>query len=177
MSIDLEGLRATATVRVRDGFRWFKMDPGLMSVTLEDAEFLYALVRVTKPLAVVESGTGNGISGKFIGEALKANGHGALTTYEPLRVHVDPARALIGPDVPVTVVNEECPGWREGDSTDLVFLDSAPTDRRQEEMSHWLNCGYEGIVVVHDAARDYPELRGRGVYLPGADGLWIGRGR
>lgn len=148
----------------------------MMAVTLEDGDFLYALVRVTKPNLVVESGSGNGISGTFIATALQDNGHGRLVTYEPNPTFAYEAQqALAG--LPAEV--------REGDSRqhatnepDLVYIDSQ-AGIREPEMEHWLTCGYAGLVVVHDAGRFYDPLadHGTGVYLPGADGLWVGRAK
>ncbi len=177
--MNLAELRATAVVAYRDDFRWFTSDPRLMSVTLEDADFLYALVRVTKPLNVVETGTGNGISTVFIATALRDNNQGGeVQTWEPHRQYSDPAKLLVGDELPVVFRDGVCPGWNAGDATDLVFLDSAPWDDRCAEIRHWLTCGYEGLVVVHDAERRPAELNlGVGVLLPGADGLWVGRGR
>ena len=42
----------------------------------------------------------------------------------------------------------------------------------------WLTNDYKGLVLVHDAERDYPEVRhGVGVYLPTANGMWLGRAK
>ncbi len=177
--VNLADLRASATREYRGDARWFDLDDKLMSITLEDGEFLYALVRVTKPLNVVETGTGNGISTVFIATALRDNNQGGeVQTYEPYRQYSDPAKALVGDELPVVFRDGHCPGWNEGDATDLCFLDSAPWDDRCAEIQHWLTCGYQGLVVVHDAERRPAELNlGVGVLLPGADGLWVGRGR
>ncbi len=173
----LDEIRADATVVHSNGFLRFELGL-LMSVALEDAEFLYAFVRVTKPLAVVECGTGNGVSAAFMADALLANGQGGyLTTYEHLPEYAARAADLIGLERPVEIVAERCPGWAEGDATDLVFIDSGVAFR-EEEMRHWLTCGYRGLVVIHDAMREYPEFAlGEGVSLLGGDGFWVGRGK
>lgn len=47
-----------------------------------ECKFLYRLTRAAKPLKVVELGTNVGISGCYIGAALKDNQHGRLITLE-----------------------------------------------------------------------------------------------
>ncbi len=176
--MSIEQWRAHDTTSIRDGFHWFT-NTERVAVNLEDAELLYALVRSTKPRVVLEAGTGTGISAVFIGTALRDNGWGTLTTYEPVELWADSARKLIGNELPVTVVNDECPDWEEGDLTDFVFIDSgANLTERREQMGRWLTCGYRGLVVIHDADNDYPELGlGQGVHLRGGHGVWIGRAR
>lgn len=53
---------------------------GGMAIELEVGEFLNALVRMTKPAVVVETGTHKGFSTLMIAQALKANGKGHLYT-------------------------------------------------------------------------------------------------
>lgn len=53
---------------------------GGMAIELEVGEFLNALVRMTKPAIVVETGTHKGFSTLMIAQALKANGKGHLYT-------------------------------------------------------------------------------------------------
>lgn len=165
----LDELRALAKPG-RGGYHVFGGAYAQMSVTLEDAEFLYALVRVTKPALVLELGTGLGVSARFIAEALSANGCGDLLSIEPDRELAMRSNTLLG-DFPVVV------SWRvpKGRTPDLVFIDSG-YERRQADITEWLTNGYQGLVCVHDAGRDYAGLReAPGVFLPGVDGLWLGR--
>ncbi len=165
----LDELRASARPG-RGGQMVFGPPFGDMSVTLEDAEFLYALVRLTSPARVLELGTGYGISARFIAEALVANGKGHLTTVEPLQeIWTEAPKLLAG--LPVTV-NRYAPmpddiGW------DIVFIDSGYR-HRELDIERWLTSEYRGLIVVHDANREY-DLHGLGVLLPSVDGLWIGR--
>lgn len=55
---------------------------GGWAVELEVGEFLNALVRMTKPEVVVETGTHKGFSTLMIAQALKANGKGHLYTVD-----------------------------------------------------------------------------------------------
>lgn len=55
---------------------------GGWAVELEVGEFLNALVRMTKPSVVVETGTHKGFSTLMIAQALKANGKGHLYTFD-----------------------------------------------------------------------------------------------
>lgn len=55
---------------------------GGMAIELEVGEFLNALVRMTKPAIVVETGTHKGFSTLMVAQALKANGKGHLYTFD-----------------------------------------------------------------------------------------------
>lgn len=169
----LDELRALAKIG-RGGYHVFGGEYAQMAVTLEDAEFLYALVGVTKPAWVLEFGTGLGVSARFISDALIANGMGHLETHEPAQWLAVRAEAfLLG--WPATV-NARHPSTLGRAHPDLVFIDSG-YDRREADIAEWLGNGYQGLLCVHDAGRDYAALReARGVYLPGVDGLWLGRG-
>lgn len=161
---------ATAT---RNGFSCWP-EPYQMSVTLEDACFLYALVRVTKPLDVLELGTGMGVAARFIAEALRANGNSKLATVEPRDDLREAAEELLA-NLPVGVFESEELVWPE--TFDLVFIDSGPADRA-DDIVEWLEVDYKPLILVHDANRQYEGLKqGVGVFLPGSDGLWLGRAR
>lgn len=166
----LDELRALATGK-RGEYTVWEGDLGKMAVTLEDADFLYALVRVTKPRRILELGTGLGVSTRFLVEALIENdGDYDLLTVEPDETVARAAAANLA-DLNVGMLTKPpSPDY----VPDLVFVDSG-WQTRQADIKKWLTGSYRGLVVVHDAARDYPELAlGRGVFLPGSDGLWVG---
>lgn len=164
----LDELRARATLE-RDGYSVFDGELAQMSVTLEDAEFLYALVRVTKPKVVLELGSGYGVSARFIAEALAANSTGDLWAIEPDQRYWDALNELLD-GLPAKVA-----AFARLAFPDLVFIDSG-YERREQDIAEWLGNGYAGLVCVHDSRRDYPGLaNGVGVFLPGSDGLWLGR--
>lgn len=167
-------LRALATVKDGPHLR-FQPPYQQMSVTLEEAEFLYALVRALKPRNVLELGTGLGLSGRFIAEALIANGYGGdLETIEPIDDLRRQAGSLLA-GFPV-VLNDAVD--IHTDWPDLVYIDSGEITRR-DDIAWWLRNGYSGLILVHDSERNYPEVDefGSGVYLPTANGMWLGRAK
>ena len=172
----LDDLRALATIKDGANTR-FQPPYQQMSICLEEAEFLYALVRALKPRNVLELGTGLGLSGFFIASALKANGdEGTLMSLEPDDELAKQAVDLLT-GLPVTVAK---PFGVRSDWPALVYIDSRESNRLQD-MRTWLTNGCTGLILVHDAERQYAELVqgifGYGVYLPTANGMWLGRGK
>jgi predicted O-methyltransferase YrrM len=55
---------------------------GIPHMTPERGQEIYAFVREEQPESVLELGFAHGVSSCYIGAALKANGHGALTTID-----------------------------------------------------------------------------------------------
>ena len=116
--LTLDELRALATIQDGPHLR-FQPPYQLMSVSLDEAEFLYALVRALKPRNVLELGSGLGLSGRFIAEALPE--HGWLLTVEPNADLADQAvygllqgaKAVVSPELNVSDT------W-----PDLVYIDS-----------------------------------------------------
>lgn len=172
----LDELRALATVKDGPHTR-FQPPYRQMSICLEEAEFLYALVRALKPRNVLELGTGLGLSGRFIVEAIIANQNaGQIVTVEPNEDLMLQSELLLGElGYPVTVVAIE---WMEPDWPQLVYIDSRQSDR-WKDIRTWLTNGYTDLVLVHDAERDYAAVKdyGHGVYLPTANGMWLGRAK
>lgn len=171
----LAELRALATIE-DGGYHRFPPPYQLMSVTLEEADMLYAIVRATRPRNVLELGTGHGVSARFIAEALVDNGSGdQLITVEPIEDIRLQARLFLA-DLPVRVFDEYPVGKSEW--PDLVYIDSWGEKYRPTDLREWLTNGYTGPIIVHDADRKYSELDlGVGVYLPTANGMWLGRSR
>lgn len=167
----LEDLWSLATVKRPDGYTSWP-DPYTMAPTLEDCELLHSLVRVTKPQRVLELGTGMGVSARFIADALQDNGSGHLWSIEPREQLREEAATLLA-DLPVTLGEPTL-----ADIPDLVFIDSG-WEYRKQDIRNWVGAVTRDapLVVVHDANRDYAGLQGHGVFLPGSDGLWIGRAR
>lgn len=167
-----------------------------MAVTVEDAWFLYGLVRLLRPRVVV-SGSG-GRSAVVLAGALADCDPLASQEEEPRRLYVYEAEPSWLETTEEWVARYVCDTGRlevvyavgdaseHGESTaDLVFLDSA-AGLREGEIEHWFSdaapLAVEGVVVVHDAG-----LGGRGtesvdwresplrryVYLPSARGLGV----
>jgi predicted O-methyltransferase YrrM len=166
--VNADTLRAEATVNYGGNPGW-PSPLGAMAPTLEECELLYALVRSIRPNLVYESGTGVGISAAFIATALQRNGTGRLLTYEPVETIAEQAEQNLA-GLPVDFSAGAYTG-----NADLVYLDSQP-GLREREIVWWLERRSPALVVVHDSARQYPELAiGVGVNLPTAYGLWVGR--
>lgn len=165
----LDELRAQATIRLDGWHRWD--EPHInAALTLEEADLLHALVKATAPNLVLELGTGMGLSGQFIADALEASG-GRLVTVEPLAGLRAEAVEALAAYPRAHVVSEE---YTLGDVPELVFIDSG-SDRRAEDIRYWLAAMSPALVVVHDAHRGYPELAaGHGTVVPTAGGMWIG---
>lgn len=158
----------------RDGTLRFPSPYAQMSVSLEEADLLYALIRALKPLNVLELGAGLGLTARFIAEALAANGdEGFLISEEPLpEFAVEAIGLLTGVAASVVPEYNFGPDWPH-----LVYIDSGVA-YRAAHIQEWLSGQYSGLVVVHDADRAYKELRnGVGAFLPTANGFWVGRSR
>jgi predicted O-methyltransferase YrrM len=166
--MNLDELRALATYE-RDGYHVFQNPYAQMAVTLEDAEWLYALVRLVRPVLVLELGTGLGVSARFIAEAMDASGFGRLATIESESQWRAQAADGLLRDQHHVIFDY----LRTDPPPDLVFIDSG-YDRRADDIREWTSNGYQGLLCVHDAKRDY-DLPSTGVYLPGLDGMWLGR--
>lgn len=174
----LDELRGFATVKDGPHMR-FQPPYRQMSVTLEEADFLYALVRALKPKNVLELGTGLGLSAFFIASALQANDDdGMLWTVEPITALRREAQSL-HEGLPVRHASTAAGLGRD---MGLVYIDSGEQYRAQD-IKTWLTNGYRGLVVVHDAERNYSDLGfgsgglGHGIYLSTANGMWLGRSK
>lgn len=131
-----------------------------LSISNEDGDLLYALVRMTKPQLCVETGCYNGDSSHYIGSALRDNHFGELHTCDVISEHVARARKTVH-ELPVTV--HECSGielLQKFPVMDFVFIDSGePPVRRKEILSiggH--NISPLGIVAWHDACAEADHL-------------------
>jgi len=170
----LDDLRALYTIPEGD-----HLSIDSMSVELEVAELLYALVRQSKPNVVVECGSGKGYASRFIAEGLKANGEdGFLFTYEQDHEYAEQAQELLR-GLPATVVVNYSHDNPPVHFPDLVFIDSLGGEPRERDMDHWFACAARPVIVIHDAAHYPPSTfaRGEGVLLQAGRGVWIGRAR
>lgn len=146
-----------------------------MAVEQETAELLYALVRASKPLLVVESGTGKGYATQPLLEALRANGQGGrLVTFEPEEEFRTVQQQIYKDAVDCEVKDGTSEGY--GFVPGLVFIDCWGR-YREPVIRYWLTHPERPLVVIHDANRPYPFHLGEGVHIPGHDGVWIGRAK
>lgn len=120
----------------------------------EEGELLYALVRSTKPLVCMETGTHKGLSTHYIAQALEDNGKGVVCTCDPIdwgqpatfaasplkeRIHFFPKR---GVEVSVP----------ELEFIDFLFIDGYHGKKDVlEEIDHFFPLlSRNAIVVFHD---------------------------
>lgn len=121
-------------------------------VECEVGEFFYALVRLMKPMNILETGTHWGISASYMGMALQDNGLGGLDTYEFLpeihavaksrfeRLGLDQVYAHLQ-DVGTLVPDKQY---------QLMFLDTEPQTRFEEFIRFFDHLDEGGMVFIHD---------------------------
>lgn len=146
-----------------------------MAIEFETGELLYALVRAAKPSLVIESGTGNGYATEFMAVALIENGkNGRLVTFETDGGFRERTAKKLE-HLPFVEFRE---GTGEGTDlhADFVFVDCAGA-LRLPVIEFWLTHPDRPLTVIHDARRNYPFHLGDGVFIPGHDGVWIGRAK
>jgi predicted O-methyltransferase YrrM len=151
------------------------------TVEKEGAELLYALVRYYKPKIIVEDGTGEGLSTCAMAMGMAHNGEvdGVIHTYEPMRSVFDQMQEAWANDSMIKAHRGQA-SLRYKGPVDMVFVDTGGgTKARDNEIRYWLTLeGQDPLIVVHDAKREYETLAlGEGVFIPGWDGIWIGRGK
>jgi predicted O-methyltransferase YrrM len=145
-----------------DEFR--SIDPG--STELEVLELLHAIVRVFKPLTVLETGTFRGFGTLTLAHALACNGKGTVKTVdrdsEAVRLakrHIrvfDPG--LLGRVSFIRGDSLETIATLESGEVGLAFLDSAPSIRvaELELLLERQLLAPAGIVVIHDTNFSFP---------------------
>lgn len=133
--------------------------PDKQATEYEVTAFVQALVRLTKPAFVVETGTYHGHTAVAIGIALQANGVGQLVTFE-----IDGDTALVAMDriedhelqgivrVVPTAVHESY----LTKPVELAWIDSGMRSRQQDMNVTWPHVAPGGLVLVHDASPDRP---------------------
>jgi predicted O-methyltransferase YrrM len=161
--------RLNITKEVSDPTDQWKMfnDAG---TEVEVSEFIYSLVRMIKPTAVLETGTHIGISSSYIAQALKENKKGDLITCEVNETLVRNAQKLwedLGLEDLITVVrirpsnlNNAINSYSDpqpelnnllADKTfDLVLLDSEPQIRFNEFLKYFDKVNPGGFILIHD---------------------------
>lgn len=124
-------------------------------VEIEVAEFLYSLVRMTKPKFILETGTHLGISALYMALGCQKNKKGSIWTCEVIPELQRDAK-LLWNDLKVTPhinsilqpsLQVEIP---KGLEIDLLFLDSEPQFRFDEFLRFWDKVSPGGFIVIHD---------------------------
>jgi len=123
-------------------------------VEVEVGEFLYGLVRMIKPEAVLETGTHKGISAAYIASALKENSKGRLTTIEYEAVHWRDANQLFTQLGLKDWINSLCQPVDtfpvKNHQFDFIFLDTEPHLRFSELLKFWPSLKPGGLIGIHD---------------------------
>lgn len=168
--VEQAGGMITISPEIRDEGKGYMMfDDG--AVEVEVAEFLYGLIRLTKPEKALTTGIYTGISDLYIAKAMKDNGYGSLECLEIETTHLKRANKLwqkCGVDsfiVPWIVSSLE---FDPKIIYDFMFLDSEPSIRFAELVRFFPNLNEGGYVGIHDLPRglcqgnvnpDHPELK------------------
>lgn len=118
----------------------------------EEGEFLYGLIRVTRPTVCIETGCNVGVSASYIGLALRDNNHGKLTTIEHLPYVASIASdklARMGLDR-VTVFNGEVSDFSVDGPIDFMWLDTEMNQRFPELLRFYPQLSEGALVCIHD---------------------------
>lgn len=127
----------------------------------EVKEFIYGLIRATKPELVVELGSANGKTTLAMASAINRNGRGKLISFEVVPEKCEAARALIERNgyshcteihcVPVEEVFRETLG-----KIDILLVD-AVLEKRVSDWLEWRDCmKVYGIGLLHDTLKFDP---------------------
>ena len=123
-------------------------------VEIEVGEFLYGLVRMIKPEAILETGTHKGIAASYMASALKENGFGKITTVEYEPVHYNDASNLFSILKLTDWINQILMDVNElnvaENQYDFIFLDTEPHMRFNELIRFWYGIKPGGFVGIHD---------------------------
>ena len=133
--------------------RWHATDP--YSTENEVTALVAALVTALQPDTVVETGTFVGNTAEAIGRALRANGHGHLTTLEVDRDLAEQAAQRCA-GLPVTVLNVSSLQYEPPQLIDFAWFD-CDAHRRQDAFRHLLPWMHSRTVVgFHDTGPQHP---------------------
>lgn len=131
-------------------------------VEQEVGALLYGLVRMTKPLICIETGTLVGDSAEWIGRALRDNGAGRLITCDIDPARIEPARERLK-DLPVDVVQTTGQELLASHAAmNFVHIDSGDPNCRELELMTLdeRNITPGGLVCWHDACMAYENMYG-----------------
>jgi predicted O-methyltransferase YrrM len=156
-------MTVTDDIRARTGLHvepeFFTQPPGYSmfntsGVEVEVGEFLWALVRLTKPERILETGTSYGISDAYMSLALKENGKGKLVTLDATPAYQAEAKKtwdMLGTTEYIEIVSSDSRDYdAKGQTFDMLFLDTEPPYRFSEWVRFWPNLRPGGLVVIHD---------------------------
>ncbi len=141
------------------------------SLETEVGEFMYGLVRMTKPTWILETGTYHGISASYMADALKDNkleiGHGGIVTLEYESRNLEIAKDLfykLGVDQWVYAELQDSLTYVPGTMYDLIWLDTEPNLRFKELIKYFPFLKPGGFVFIHDL---HPHMCQTGIEMNG----------
>jgi glycosyltransferase involved in cell wall biosynthesis len=152
--------KSGASDQCREPLLWSMVDGWTAEV--ETMEFLYSLVRLTKPRFVVETGTWRGYTAVAIGDALRANGMGQLVSLEVDATSASVARRhLAAADLvrQVEVLNQASLTYEPNELIDLLLLDSELQLRENELRQFRRKLRPGATVVFHDTSQQHGVVR------------------
>lgn len=128
----------------------------------EVGEFLYGLLRVLKPIHVLETGTHVAVGASYMGMALKDNRKGLLETIEFLPEIYDRAVQRIKDldlELFVSCHKTDARLFDPGDTKyQFVLLDTEPQTRFEELIRYFPSIDIGGYVFIHDLHRHMHQI-------------------
>jgi predicted O-methyltransferase YrrM len=130
------------------------------SVEHDVGELYYSLIRIIHPLNVLETGSYKGISGVYIGMALKENGQGKLESIEfnseLMRIAKERWVKMELQDIIQEHLMDSLT-FIPNKEYDMLFLDTEPQIRLSELKRFWKYLKPGGYVVIHDFWENFGE--------------------
>jgi predicted O-methyltransferase YrrM len=130
-------------------------------IECETGEFLYAMIRMLKPDAVLETGTHWGVGAAYMGSALKENNKGKLDTVEFLEEIYTPAvkrMKVLGLDSVVTCHLGDVKDFTPQQQYQLILLDTEPQTRFAEFEKFFPYLDKGGYIFIHDLHRHMHQI-------------------
>lgn len=152
--VTIMGEKTTAPVLPVTPLAWSMLDEWTPEV--ETLEFLYGLVRLTKPSSILATGTWRGYTAQAIAQALRENALGRLTALEADPDLASRARTRLeqaGLTDWVQVVHGSSLHYVPEQPLDLLVLDSTNEVRKAELLRFAPDLRPGAIVAIHDAGR------------------------
>lgn len=122
-------------------------------VECETGEFLYSMVRILKPLNVLETGTHWGVGASYMGMAVRDNGMGTVDTIEFLPENHKTAYDRIerlGLTNFVHCHYGDVAKFKPQNQYQLILLDTEPQTRFAELLKFYPYLDEGGFVFIHD---------------------------
>ena len=133
----------------KDTSMWSSHDG--MASEIEVSEFIYALVRLTKPEFCFESGTYKGNTTFTIGSALNDNKYGSLVSTEVNIDYIKEAQIYCN-DLPVEILHMSSLDYMPTQNIDFIFFDGLFENRIKEYNKFKEFFTEKTILVFHDTA-------------------------